>query len=172
MQPNSSLTFVDALSGRTQEIRQKLRCLVEDAEASIRTTSTTYEMKYVECYLCARRHPLGAKKCHPCKSIELRQSFCTIELRVSSYMEALRRAELWGSSTPLDSLAATEILARMSRARNDLKHICDAGRDSPLKVEIEAVSDSIQRLLDHDSSLDLEEPSQEGGVRVIDLQAE
>jgi hypothetical protein len=87
-------------------------------------------------------------------------------------MEALRRAELWGSSTPLDSLAATEILARMSRARNDLKHICDAGRDCPLKVEIEAVSDSIQRLLDHDSSLDLEEPSQEGGVWVIDLQAE
>jgi hypothetical protein len=78
-------------------------------------------------------------------------------------MEALRRAELWGSSTPLDSLAAAETHFWMSRARNDLKHICDAGREFPLKMEIEAVSDSIQRLLDHDSSLDLQESSQEGG---------
>jgi hypothetical protein len=87
-------------------------------------------------------------------------------------MEALRRAELWGSSTPLNSLAAAEIHFRMSRARNDLKHICDAGRECPVKVEMEAVSDSIQRLLDHDSTLDLQELSQQGGVCVVDLPAE
>jgi hypothetical protein len=39
-------------------------------------------------------------------------------------------------------------------------------------VEMEAVSDSIQRLLDHDSTLDLQELSQQGGVCVVDLPAE
>lgn len=167
MQLTSSLTCVDALSGRTEEIREKLRCLIEDAEAKIRATSTTYEMKYVECYLCARRHPFGTKKCHSCKSIELRQSFCTIERRVSSYMEALRRVELWGSSTPLDSLAAADIHFRMTCAKNNVKHICDAGRECPLKVEMQAVSDSVQRLLDHDSSRDLQQLTQAGGVPVM-----
>jgi len=167
MQLTSSLTFVDALSGRTQMIRQKLRCLIEDAEASMRTISTTYEMNYVECHLCARRHPLGAKKCHPCKSIQLRQSFCTIELRVSSYMEALRRVELWGSSTPLNSLAVADISLRMSRARNDLKHICDAGRECPLKVGMETATSDIQLLIDRDANLALRQMDQEGGVSIV-----
>jgi hypothetical protein len=172
MQLTSSLTFVDALSRRTQMIRQKLRCLIEGAEASIRTTSTTYEMNCVECYLCARRHPLGAKKCHPCKSIELRQSFCTIELRVSSYMEALRRVELWGSSTSLDSLAVADISLRMSRARKDLKHICDAGRECPLKAGMETVTSNIRLLVDRDANLVLQELDQEGGVSIVASQAE
>jgi hypothetical protein len=87
-------------------------------------------------------------------------------------MEALRRAELWGSSTSLDSLAAADIQFRVSRARNDLKHICDAGQECPLKVGMEAASNNIQLLLDRHTSLALRELDHEGGVLVAALPAE
>lgn len=166
MQLSPTLTSADGLSGRMRETRHKFRCLIEDAEAHIRTRSTTYEMKYVECHLCARRHPLDAKKCHSCRNTELRQLYCTPELRISSYMEVLRRAGLWGSSTPLESLAAADIQLRMIRAGNDMKHICEAGQECPLKVDIRVVNDGIKRLIDDSGSLELQELAEEGGVSV------
>ena len=95
----------------------------------------------MECGLCARRHPLDAKKCHPCNNTDLRQLYCTCALRVSVYMEVLRKEELWGTSAPLESLAATEIRSRMSCAHTDVKHNCDAGLSCPLIIQIAVVGD-------------------------------
>jgi hypothetical protein len=83
--------------------------------------------------------------------------YCTCELRVSDYMEILRRVGLWGSSAPIESLAGSEIQYRMSCARNDVKHSCDAGPNCPLKIQLKVVVDNLQRLLDDCRGLDLED---------------
>ena len=124
------------------------RRLIEGAEATLRGDVTTYDTKYMECRLCARRHPSGAKKCHPCNNTDLRQLYCTCELRVSDYIGVLRQVELWGSSTPLEFLAASEIRSRISCACADVKHSCDARLNCPLKIQIGVVGDKLQRLLD------------------------
>jgi hypothetical protein len=82
---------------------------------------------------------------------------CTCALRVSDYMEALRRAGLWGCSTPMESLAGSEIQYRMSNACNNVKHSCDAGLDCPFKIQLRVVTESLQRLLDGCLGLELEE---------------
>ena len=76
-------------------------------------------------------------------------------------MEVLRKEELWGTSAPLESLAATEIRSRMSRAHTDVKHSCDAGLNCPLRIQIAAVGDKLQRLLDNCSGLSLDGSGQE-----------
>ena len=131
------------------------RYLIEGAEATLRGDITTHDTKYMECRLCARRHPSGAKKCHPCNNTYLRQLYCTCELRVSDYIGVPRQVELWGSSTPLGFLAASEIRSRMSYARADVKHNCDAGLNCPLKIQIGVVGDKLQRLLDNCIGLSL-----------------
>ncbi|KAM0724055.1 hypothetical protein Q7P37_000235 [Cladosporium fusiforme] len=139
---------INQLFERIEVLIQKSRQLIEDAEATLRKNSAIYEMDYMECSLCARRHPLGAKKCHPCKNVELRRLYCTCEARVSDYMDVLRRVELWGSSVALESLAASEIQYRISCAREDVKHYCEASLGCPLRTQIGAVATSLQRLLD------------------------
>jgi hypothetical protein len=152
-----TLTRTDQLSEQICHVTQESRCLIEGAEATLREKRAMYEMKYMECSLCTRRHPLSARKCHPCSNTNLRQMYCTCELRVSDYMEILRRVGLWGSSAPIESLAGSEIQYRMSCARNDVKHSCDAGPNCPLKIQLKVVADSLQRLLDDCRGLDLED---------------
>ena len=65
-----------------------------------------------------------------------------------------------------------DISLRMSRARNDLMHICDTGRECPLKVGMETVTSSIRLLVDRDANLVLQELDQEGGVSIVASQAE
>lgn len=162
-----SLTRTDQLSGQVRSIARRFRFLIEGVEASLRGNNTVYETKYMECGLCARRHPLGAKKCHPCNNTDLRQLYCTCSLRVSDYMEVLRQEELWGSSTPLESVAATEVRSRMSCAYADVKHSCDAGLNCPLRIQIAVVGEKLQRLLDDCNGLTLANSGrqQESGTR-------
>lgn len=72
-------------------------------------------------------------------------------------MDVLRRVELWGSSIPLESLAASEIQSRMFCTRADLKHSCDAGLNCPLRIQIGVVVDSLKRLLDECCGLNLDD---------------
>jgi hypothetical protein len=51
-------------------------------------------------------------------------------------------------------------------------HICDTGRECPLKVGMETVTSSIQLLVDRDANLVLQELDQEGGVSIVASQAE
>jgi hypothetical protein len=162
LRPMVSLTQTDQLSEQIRSMTRRSRRLIESAEAILRRNIATYDTKFMECGLCARRHPLGTKKCHPCNNTDLRQLYCTCELRVSDYMEVLRQVELWGSATPLELLAASEIRSRMFCTCADVKHSCDAGLNCPLRIQIGVVSDKLQRLLDDCSGLSLGDSKQEG----------
>jgi hypothetical protein len=59
-------------------------------------------------------------------------------------------------------LAAADIKVRMICVGKGVKHICDAGRECPLKVGIRAVSENIQRFLDDSGSLGLQDLAEEG----------
>jgi hypothetical protein len=63
-------------------------------------------------------------------------------------------------------LAVADIQFRMICVGNGVKHICDSGRECPLKVGIRAVSEKIQRFLDGSGSLGLQDLAEEGGVSV------
>ena len=156
-EPRSALTRTDGLTESIHDSVQRSRRVIESIEATLRVNSVMYSTNRMECLICARRHPSSARKCHFCNNLELRVLYCTCELRVAEYMKALRRAELWGTSAPLEALSVSEILFRVSCARRDLTHSCDAGLNCPLTIQMEFVVTTLQRLLDDCAGLNLDE---------------
>lgn len=88
---------------------------------------------------------------------------------MSDYIGVLRQVELWGSSTPLEFLAASEIRSRMSYACADVKHNCDTDLNCPLKIQIGVVGDKLQRLLDNCIGLSLGDSEYEGVCGVYEI---
>lgn len=107
--------------------------------------------------MCGRKPPAEAKKCHPCNNSELRARFCTDETRVADYMLAIRQAELWGFSKPLECLSVAQIAVQMTFARDNARHRCSAGLNCPLLKELERSVSKICLLRDNGTAFDLDE---------------
>ena len=113
------------LLAEMEELSESIHDKIEGVDATLNTHQAMHEMRQKECTNCGRRHPAAAKMCHPCYNTQLRQRYCTAETRVSEYIAALRRAELWGDKRRSDALSNAELKTRMSHAYYGLRHYCE-----------------------------------------------
>lgn len=130
--------------------------MLQDGEAKIRLNGAIHKMSYKDCNECGRRHPPDAKRCHPCGNRELQDARCTRDSRVSDYFASLRQAGLWPSVRPFEKLSSSELIIRVRRARDDVKHHCAAKLNCPLKLQLEEVVRESERCCQKSATLSLE----------------
>ncbi|KAL2824363.1 hypothetical protein BDW59DRAFT_172896 [Aspergillus cavernicola] len=138
----------DNLLVEIEDILTQLHGEVQSVEGYLRTHQTGYSTHGLVCMSCGRTLPAAAKKCHPCKNIELHPKFCTSENRVAEYFGALRATSLWPSLEPFQKCSASVLATRVANARSSLRHSCAAGKICPLELGLEMLITSIQQILD------------------------
>lgn len=131
--------IADDLASSIEGLLKDMHCDLQSIEGSLRKHSKGYVIQGLVCMSCGRTHPALAKKCHPCRNNELFPKYCTTDYRVAEYFMALRKAELWPSPNPFQTLAASDLAYRMACAKRDLRHDCAAGYLCPLGVELAAL---------------------------------
>lgn len=112
-------------------------------ELLLRNSPRCYETSQLLCIDCGRTLPAQAKKCHPCNNSELPQRYCTSETRIADYFAVLRKAELWPTAKPFGMCSVSDTA---SRFKADLKHSCAADTSCPLLVNLNSLSERVDRI--------------------------
>jgi ribosomal protein L40E len=124
----------------------ELEVELQSVELSLRNSSRCYETSQLLCIDCGRTLPGQAKKCHPCHNTELPQRYCTSDTRVADYFAILRRVELWPTAKRFGTYSVSDTAFRFTCAKTDLKHNCTAGINCPLLVNLNSLSERVDRI--------------------------
>lgn len=149
--------------GKIKTLSNSIRCRIEDVDAVLKSQTWMYTMSQMECILCGRAHPAGAKRCRPCNNnTDLRQRYCSSDTRVADYIAILRQQQLWGNAKPLETLSATELVSRVSQAQTLPRHYCNAGRGCPLIMQLHDLASDVCRIRDDVTGLSIEDIQRSG----------
>ncbi|KAE8359907.1 hypothetical protein BDV27DRAFT_168241 [Aspergillus caelatus] len=124
------------LMDRIEKLLSKIHTELQAVEVLLRKSQKYYIMDGMVCANCARTHPVGARKCHPCKNSDLITKYCSSDSRIAEYFATLGKANLWPSVEPFQSCSATEIALRISQSAQILRHSCQAP-ECPLQSELD-----------------------------------
>jgi ribosomal protein L40E len=133
------------MTTQIQGMLRQLHIITQSVETTLRQNKSGYEMQRQVCMNCGRTPPMEARKCHPCNNPTLYQRYCTFESRVAEYFAILAKEELWPSVTPFEICSLSDLVLRLTCAKNDVKHSCVAGSRCPLNSELGQLCDRVCR---------------------------
>lgn len=88
------------------------------------------------------------RMCPQCKNYSaMYPRVCISETRVSEYCRALKRSRLWPSLHHDQHCSAQDLADRVSRAKTELDHKCDALSSCPLVKELDKLDEKCQGIL-------------------------
>jgi hypothetical protein len=139
-------SFIGGMTIRIKRILNKLEAELQSIELSLRNSSRCYDTLQLFCINCGRTLPGQAKKCHPCSNTELPHKYCTSETRIADYFAVLRKVELWPTAKPFGTCSVSDTVTQFTCAKTDLKHSCAAGTSCPLVINLDSLSERVNRI--------------------------
>lgn len=136
-----------------KQTAERIRYQIESAHSKLRVTTTFYIMlnEPAVCHECDRIMPRGALKCHRCRNSNLQPRRCTNRTRSSDYLDFLVSVGLWPTAYAFRKLSVAQIAKKLSAANfNKSVARCSGGKECPLRVVLEDLSEAIQRIVDEE----------------------
>jgi hypothetical protein len=136
----------DAITMRIKQTLDRLQAELQNVESSLRQSPRCYKTSQLVCTACGSALPEYAKKSHRCHNSDFPLKYCTSESRIAEYFAALRQVELWPTTKPFGMRSVSDIVCRITRAKTDPDHICAAGVYCPLLMNLNALSETANRI--------------------------
>lgn len=119
-----------------KRLRADLEYEIQHGEDTLRRTNNlVYSTDQVRCATCGRSKAASPlKRCMHCGSTTDFAIYCTVEVRISDYFNALRAAQIW-PLYKLTHVTAADIIESITKIPNSLcDHHCRAKGSCPLKI--------------------------------------